>query len=170
MWHNASLSRDVALFRNDPHTTSTAGWRLIISPRGMPACVTPRGTSHSPTGLWLCIHVFCFSHRYFFTSSRVSFLLPSAPGHGGSPHEHHGAGVGPSQGPWHVLWGLNVTSNYGEAFRARRSIQAHANPRTGKKKVQRFMWYLGSRKCRETCTWWWKGVSSTPNCETRDRR
>ena len=58
MWHNASLSRDVALFRNDPHTTSTAGWRLIICPCGMPACVTPRGTSHSPRWNLGCIRIF----------------------------------------------------------------------------------------------------------------
>ena len=30
--HNANLSLNVAFFRNDPHATSTAGWRLITSP------------------------------------------------------------------------------------------------------------------------------------------
>ena len=27
MWHNANISLNVAFFRNDPHATSTAGWR-----------------------------------------------------------------------------------------------------------------------------------------------
>ena len=50
MWHNANLSLNVAFVRKDPHATSTSGWRLIIFPCGMPACVNPRETSHSPKG------------------------------------------------------------------------------------------------------------------------
>ena len=38
--------------------------------------------------------------------------------------------VGPGRGPWHVLWLLKVARPLGEAFRARRLLQAHANPRT----------------------------------------
>ena len=30
-----------------------------------------------------------------------------------------------------LRWGVKVASNHGEAFRARRAIQVHANPRTG---------------------------------------
>ena len=48
MWRNANSSLNVAFVRNDLHARSTAGWRLIIFPCGMPACVTPRETSHSP--------------------------------------------------------------------------------------------------------------------------
>ena len=44
-----------------------------------------------------------------------------------TPH----ASVGPGRGPWHVLWGFKVASNDRQSFRARRAIQAHANPRTG---------------------------------------
>ena len=77
-----------------------------------------------------------FAHRHFFSSSRVSFLVLSAPGHAGSPPEHHGASVGPDRGPWHVLWGFKVASNHGEVFRARRAIQAHTNPRAGYKNVR----------------------------------
>ena len=42
----------------------------------------------------------------FFSSGRGSFLVLSAPGHTGSPPEHHGASVGPSGGSWHVFWGF----------------------------------------------------------------
>ena len=73
--------------------------------------------------------VFCTSA--FFSSGRGSFLVLSAPEDAESPPEHYGASVGPGRGPWHVLWGFKVTSNHGEACRARRAIQAHANPRTG---------------------------------------
>ena len=60
-----------------------------------------------------------------------SFLVLSAPWHAGSPPEHHGASVGPGRRPWHVLWGFKIASPHEEAFRARRAIQAPANPRTG---------------------------------------
>ena len=66
-----------------------------------------------------------------FSSGRGSFLVLWYPGHAGRPSEHHGASAGPGRGPWHVLWGFEVASNHGEAFRARTAIQAHANPRTG---------------------------------------
>ena len=57
--------------------------------------------------------------------------------------------LGPGRGPWHVLWGFKVARPLGEAFRARRAIQAHANPRTyyiinRLENVQSLMWYLGS--------------------------
>ena len=47
MWHNAKLSLNVAFVRNDPHATSTAGWRLIFSPV---ACqlASPRGKHPTP--------------------------------------------------------------------------------------------------------------------------
>ena len=35
---------------------------------------------------------------------------------------------GPGRGPWHVLWGLKEARPLGEALRARRATQAHANP------------------------------------------
>ena len=131
MWHNASLSLNVAFVRNDRHATSTAGWRLIISPCGMPACVILQGTPHFPKGSLVlrCINVFFLHIRHFFLSSRGSFLMLSAPGHAGSPPEHHGESVGPGRGPWHVLWAFKVASNRGEEFRARRVTQAHENPR-----------------------------------------
>ena len=73
----------------------------------------------------------------FFSSGRRSFLVLSAPGHAGSPPEHHGASVGPGRGPRHVLWGFKVSSHHGEAFRARRAIQVHPNPCKGEKNVRR---------------------------------
>ena len=88
----------------------------------------------------LCVHVFFFAHRHFFSSGHGSFLVLSAPAHAGSPPEHLGPSVGLGRGPWQVLWGFKVERNHGEAFRARRAIQAHANPCTGlKKNVRRFM-------------------------------
>ena len=38
------------------------------------------------------------------------------------------ASLGPGRGPWHVLWGLKEARPLGEALRARRAIQAYANP------------------------------------------
>ena len=94
-----------------------------------------RSDCFATSRILLCIYfVYIFLHVHFFLSGRGSFLLLSAPGHAGSPPEHHGVSVGLGRGPWHVLWGFKVTKigkNHGEAFRARRVIQAHANPRTG---------------------------------------
>ena len=55
----------------------------------------------------LCTYEYVlFGHRHFSSSRLGSFLVLSVPGHAGvSPNpEHHGASVGPSRGPWHVLW------------------------------------------------------------------
>ena len=79
----------------------------------------------------LCINVFFWHIGILFSSGRGSFLVLSAPWHTGSPPEHHGASVYPGRRQWHVLWGFKVASPHGEAFRARRAIQAPANPRTG---------------------------------------
>ena len=133
MWCNANLSLNVAFVRNDPHATrSTAGWRLIIFPYGMPACVTPRGKSHSPKGS--LVHI-CkcgnLALRYFFL-----FRLRVFPRALGSvarrePARTPRARLGPGRGPWHVLWGFKVARLLGEAFRVCRAIQAPGNPRTG---------------------------------------
>ena len=40
------------------------------------------------------------------------------------------ASLGSGRGLWRVLWGFKVERPLGEAFRARRAIRAHANPRT----------------------------------------
>ena len=56
----------------------------------------------------------------------------SAPWHAVSPPEHHGASLGPGRGA--MLWVFKVTIPYGEGFRARRIIEAHANPPTGLRK------------------------------------
>ena len=78
------------------------------------------------------MYKFVFVHiGISFSSGRGSFLVLSAPRHAESPPEHHGASVGPGRGPWLVLWGFKVASDHGEAFRVRKAIQAHANPRAG---------------------------------------
>ena len=78
----------------------------------------------------ICVFICFCTSACFSSSGRGSILVLSAPGHAGSPPEHHDASVGPGQGQCHVLWGFKVARNHGEAFRARRAIHAHANPRT----------------------------------------
>ena len=143
---NANLFLNVAFVRNDPHATSTAGWRLIIFPCGMPACVTPRGTSHSTKGslVLLCIKVF------FCTS--VFFSLPAAGLFSSSRlRGTQGARPNTTAQVWALAevrgtcsGGSKVASNHGEPFQERTAIQAHANPKTGEKNVRRLTRYLGS--------------------------
>ena len=54
-------------------------------PRGMPACVTPRETSHSPRGALYIYRCVFLPFRIFLSSGRVSFLVLSASWHAGSP-------------------------------------------------------------------------------------
>ena len=54
------LSLNVEFVRNDLHASSTTGWRLIVFPCGMPACVTPRETSRSPLKSLVCMRIFAF--------------------------------------------------------------------------------------------------------------
>ena len=53
----ASLSPNVAFVRNDPYATSTAGWRLIISPV---ACqlASPHGKHHTSRRGALYVYVY----------------------------------------------------------------------------------------------------------------
>ena len=103
---------------------------MIMSPYAMPACVTPRGTSHSPKGSLVLpwMNVFVLHVDIFFSSGRGSFVVLSAPEYAGNPPEHHGANVGPGRGPWHVLWRFKVARTYGEVSGARRAIPARAKP------------------------------------------
>ena len=75
-----------------------------------------------------CVCV-CFLHiGIFFSPGRGSFLVLSALGHAGSPPEHQGASVGPSRGPWHVLWGFKVavpTGSDSEHVEPSRPMQTH---------------------------------------------
>ena len=93
-----------------------SGFVRRCRPPSMPACVAPRGSSHSLKGslVLLCINVFFWLFGIFFTFGRGSFLLLSAPRHIGSPPGHHDARLGPGRGPWHVLWGFKVAGTRGE--------------------------------------------------------
>ena len=73
---------NVAFVSNDPHATSTAGWRLITFPCCMPAWITPRGTSHSPKGslICMCMKSFFLWNTKPFSSGRGFFLALSAAG------------------------------------------------------------------------------------------
>ena len=77
----------------------------------------------------VCIYVFFLALRHFFSSGRGSFFVLSAPWHAGVLPESHGASVGSGQRPC-TCPGVKVASPHGEAFRARRAIQAPANPCT----------------------------------------
>ena len=55
---------------------------------------------------------------FFLFRPRV-FSRALGSGHARSPPEHHSASVGPGRAPWYVLWGFEVASNHGEAFRPR---------------------------------------------------
>ena len=104
-----------------------------------------------------CIKVFFWYFDIFFSSSRGSSLVLSAPWHAVSSPQHHGASVGPGRPPWHVLWGFKVGRPHGEALRARGAIQAPANPRTGWNNVRRLTWYLGfwmSSMSSDITSWW----------------
>ena len=61
------ISLNVSILGNGFHAASTAGWRMVIFPCGMPACITLRGTPNSPKGglVLLCINVFFSAHRHF---------------------------------------------------------------------------------------------------------
>ena len=81
----------------------------------------------APT-IYYYVNVLYWHIGIFFSSGRGSFLVLSVPWHTGSPPEHHGVSVSPGRRPWHVLWGFKVESAHGEAFRARRAIQAPPKP------------------------------------------
>ena len=79
----------------------------------------------------LCINVFFLARRHFllFRPRVFSRALGSVARR--EPARTPRASLGPGRGPRHVLWGFKVASPHGEGFRARRAIQAPANPRTG---------------------------------------
>ena len=125
---------------------------------GGQSAVEPVSYTHLPVSdiytryILLCINVFLWHIGIFFSSGRGSFLVLSAPWHAGSPREHQGASVGPGRHPWHVLWGFKVASPHGEAFRARRAIQATENHVHVKRMSAGScdIWDLECHQCRQT--------------------
>ena len=79
----------VLFVRNDPRLTGTAGWPAIFHPCGMPAWVTPRGTSLSPKGrlVLLCMKSAFLDIGLLCSSARGSFLLLSVEGDPGGPRK-----------------------------------------------------------------------------------
>ena len=71
----------------------------------------------------------CFFHpsEFFLLRPRVFPRALGSVAHRELARTPH-ASLGPGRGPRHVLWGFKVARPLGEAFRARRAIQAHANP------------------------------------------
>ena len=79
--------------------------------------------------LYVCINVFILAHRHFFSLRPRVFARAIGSAARREPTRTPHASWGHGRGPWHVLWGFKVASPLGEGFRARRTIQAHANPR-----------------------------------------
>ena len=96
---------------------------------GISACVATRGAPHSLKKSLVYIHkcVFFTLRHFFLFWPRVFPRALGSVAHR-EPARTPYASLSPGRGPWHVLWGLKVARPLGEAFRARRAIQAHANP------------------------------------------
>ena len=129
----ASLSLNIAFVTNDPHATNTAGWRLIIFPCGMPACVTPRKHPtprrgalqyYVPIGRFLHIGIFC-------SSARGSFLVLSVAGHAGGRREHCGTSVALAEVCGTCSGGSKsrkLANSHGTRFRPPRASQVPCKP------------------------------------------
>ena len=99
-------------------------------------CVTP-GSSFQHTSRKRTLHTYIYMYMYAFLALWYFFLFrprvfPRALGSVArrEPARTPYASWGPGRGPWYVLWGFKMARALGEAFRARRAIQVHANPRT----------------------------------------
>ena len=77
-----------------------------------------------------CDHIYIYKN-VFFSPFGIFFssVVPGALGSGAhrEPVRTQYASLGPGRGPWHVLWGLKGARPLGEAFQARRAIQAHTH-------------------------------------------
>ena len=111
---------------------------------------TPPGfhVSHIPKGN--LVHIYIYKCVFLALQHFFLFRPPVFPRALGSvarrePARTPHASLGPGRGPWHVPWGFKVASPLGEGFRARRAIQAPANPRTGLKRIRRLICCLVSR-------------------------
>ena len=120
--------------------------------------------------LLIGMNVFFFAHRRFFLFRPRVFSRALGSGARREPARTPRRRCSPGRGPWYVLWGFKVACNRGEAYRARKAIQAHANPRKYYKNVRRLMWNLGywMSSISSDTTWWWKDICPTPTCETCD--
>ena len=127
--------------------------------------------AHIPEGNLVHIHecVFLAIRSFFLFRPRVFARTLGSVARREPVRTPH-ASLSPGRGPWHVLWGFKVARPLGEGFRARRAIQAPANPRTGLKRIRRLICCLVSRmpSISSDHTWWWKSFSPTPTCHTCD--
>ena len=83
-----------------------------------------------PRHVYVCIHksvFFSLIDNCFLFRPRVFLRALGSVAHREPARTPH-ASLGPGRVPWHVLWGLKEARPLGETFRARRAIQAHANP------------------------------------------
>ena len=94
-------------------------------PRDCTSHTSRRGTLHCIYITY--INVFFHPSAFFLFRPRVFPRALGSMAHR-EPARTPYASLGPGRGPWHVLWGLKVARPLGEAFRARRAIQVHANP------------------------------------------
>ena len=117
-----------------------SGFVRRCQPRSVP-CVAPRGSSHSQKGS--LVYIYMYMYKCVFLTLRHLFLFrprvfPRAfgPVARREPARTTHESLGPGRSSWQVLWGFKVASPLGEGFRARRTIHAHENPRTGQNNVQ----------------------------------
>ena len=120
------------------------------SPRDFTSHTSRTGTLYIyKVYIYLYIYILFFTLRHFFLFRPRGFPRDLGSVAHTEPARTPYASLGSGRGLWHVLWGFKVARPLGEAFRARRAIQAHANPRTyyiinRLKKVRRLMRCLGS--------------------------
>ena len=100
-------------------------WTTVIPP-----CRCTHGNWDKYSGVCITMYKCVLALRHFFLFQPRVFLRALGAVARKEPARTPYASLGPGQGPWHVLWGFKAASSLGEGFRARRAIQAHANPRT----------------------------------------
>ena len=92
---------------------------------------TQKTPQHIYPGIYITTRMYeCvfFAHRRFFLFRQRVFLVLSAPGHAGSPPEHHGPSLGPGRGPWHcsgVSKSQVTTGRHSEHVEPSRPMQTH---------------------------------------------
>ena len=118
-------------------------WLILCYLRAPFQLASPSGfhVTHIPKGnlVLLCVTVFFWYIGILFLFRPPVFSRVHGSVERREPTRTPRASWGPGRGPRHVLRGFKMASPLGEGYRARRAIQAPANPRTGSKNVRRLM-------------------------------
>ena len=106
----------------------TLDYEYMLVPNFSIVCITLNCSfTYKDTYIYMYKSVFFTLRHFFLFRPRVFPRVLGSMAHR-EPARTPYASLGPGQGPWHVLWGFKVAHPVGEAFRAHRAIQAHANP------------------------------------------